>query len=163
MKLRIHGLTEEQLKQRAPEILQKAAKGMGVVLVEKEPEFDDKSYLPHTELLVSKLEDWYYQQLHHPLDTVKNVLIRNIAGKEIRRGGVVNRSQIIPKKSIKNDIQLQKSRIALLHMKNILTNPRTNKRTRRSIYTRAKQIVSAISPEERMNVIDVFNEIRDLA
>lgn len=163
MKIRVHGLTEQELVEQAPDLLMKAAQAMNVVLVEKEPTFDDKSYLPHTVKLVAQLEDWFYQKFSLALEGLKQELIRNVSGKQLESKGVVNRAEIVEKKNFDTTpTTLAKSELALIHLKNLLMNPGVNKRTRVSIYNRAKQIMDITPPNKRQELINIFLEIKDL-
>jgi hypothetical protein len=163
MKLRIKGLTEDQLRQQAPEILLKAANAMNVVLVEKEPAFEDKSHLPHTIKLVAQLEDWYFSQVNYSLDDLKNELVKRVGGTELNEVGVVNRTQLEPKKPAKTSFApLAKSRFALVHISNIMGNPNISEDTKKQLYERAKQIMQITKPKDRSELLDVFLGLRDL-
>lgn len=164
MKLRLIGCTQKELASRAPEILQKAAQALDVVLVEKEPDFQEKAYLPHTQKMVAQLEDWYFQQFNHPLDSLKNDLIRRISGKQIKEQGVRDRVQYGDKASAKTTQDtLQKSRLTLSHLRNIVTNPGASEKTRKLVYSRAIQVLKQTPKEKRGELTDIFMEIRDLA
>jgi hypothetical protein len=77
---------------------------------------------------------------------------------------VENRNEIVNNKPAQtSNIQLQKSRVAFIHFKNMLSNPDVTQRTRKQIYERAKEIMENTDPNARQNLIDMFLEIRDLA
>ena len=164
MIVRIKGVKKEQLREMAPSILLKAAKALDVVLVEKEPDFQEKSQLPHTNKLVAQLEDWYFQKLNHPLDSLKTELIRKIGGKNISEQGVINRSTL-KHKDISKTVEktLRKSRINTLNrFRGILTNPGVSKNTRKLFYRKAIAVLEQAPPQERIELVPVFMEIRDL-
>jgi hypothetical protein len=142
------------IPQRA-ELLKKAAQEMNVVLVEKEPDFQEKAFLPHTNISVARLEDWYYQQMNHALEGLKQRLVREISGKQIKNKGVVGRTRF-------EDAGIRKSLSELLHFRDILSNPGVTKITRNMLYQRAREMMTQTSPEKRGELIDVFMEIRDL-
>ena len=162
MKFRFHGLTEEEIKARGPEILQKAAKAMDVVLVEKEPDFIEKSFLSSTVPLVTELEDWYYNKGKNILAKVKNDVLKELGGEELMDYGIIGRKQFRDKAKA-NTTNLAKSRLALGHIRNMLTNPGLSKRTRRQLFERAQQILSITDPEKRGRLIDIYSQIVNLS
>jgi len=164
MKLRVIGnISQKELKDKMPEILMKAANAFDVVLVEKEPEWQEKATLPHTVKQIAKLEDWFFQQVNHELEDLKQTLVKKISGKQIKNYGIVGRTGLKPKETQKTThVQLQKSRLALVHIQNMLINPGLSKRTKKQLYGRARQILRITEPKKRMELIDIFNEIQDL-